>query len=376
MKYPYSFDPKKRRIAKIYTMTKILNGLINGFLVPAVFLTAFLYSGGSDYIASLMPESWIAVPLYTIVFLLILSLVHLPLRFYSSFVYEHKHGLSTQTLAGWTGDYAKSSVLSYAFSLAAVTGVYYLMSSYELWWLWAGAVYLAMFAVLDYISPVFILPLFYKLEPLKDRKYRKKILDVCRKLGATGISNVLVANESQRSVKANALFTGYGATKRIVLFDTLMNNFTKDEIETVIGHEVGHYLNRDMLKGFLLEAVLIFPVLYIVDMALRAFAPGLGIEPYAIASLPLFMLAYTLINFVLMPFSGYYSRRMETAADAFALDHIRKPFAQISAEKRLADNALQDHEPPAWAEMLIYSHPAPIKRIKLAEDWARKNGKR
>ncbi|MBI4018825.1 MAG: M48 family metallopeptidase [Candidatus Aenigmarchaeota archaeon] len=375
MKYPYSFDPKKRRTAKIYTMTKIMNGLINGFAVPVVFLTAFLYFGGSNYLASIMPEGWLAVPLYTIFFLIILSLVHLPLRFYSSFVYEHKHSLSTQTLGGWAKDYAKSSFLSYAFSLVAITGVYYLMSSYELWWLWAGMIYIAMVAVLEYLSPIFILPLFYKLQPLKDKKYKNKILKICRNLGAKGINSVLIANESQRSVKANALFTGFGNTKRIVLFDTLMNNFTKDEIDTVIGHEVGHYLNHDILKGFLLEAIAIFPVLYLTDIILKIFAPVLGFDPYSIASLPLFMLTYTLINFVLMPFSSFFSRRMETDADLFALNHIRKPVAQISTEKRLADNALHDHEPPRWAELLMYSHPAAGRRIKLAEDWMKKKRK-
>ena len=376
MKYPYSFDPRKRRAAKIYTRTKIINGMLNGFLVPVAFLALFLYFGGSGLLLNTLPEGWIAVPLYAACFALILSAVQLPLRFYSSFIYEHKHKLSRQTLGAWAKDYAKSSAVSYAFSIAAITGVYYIMSSYQPWWLLAGALYLALMAALDYASPVIILPFFYKLTPLKDRKYRSKILAICKKLGVNGISNVLIANESQRSVKANALFTGFGHTKRIVLFDTLMGNFTKAEIETVIGHEVGHYLNRDILKGFLMETALIFPVLYACDSALRAFAPALGFAPYSIASLPLFMLAYELIDFALMPLSSFYSRRMESAADLFALDHIRKPVAQISTEKRLADNALQDHEPPAWAEILMYSHPAASRRIKMAEDWMRKNGKK
>ena len=128
MKYPYSFDPRKRRAAKIYTRTKIINGMLNGFLGPVAFLALFLYFGGSGLLLNTLPEGWIAVPLYAACFALILSAVQLPLRFYSSFIYEHKHKLSRQTLGAWAKDYAKSSAVSYAFSIAAITGVYYIMS--------------------------------------------------------------------------------------------------------------------------------------------------------------------------------------------------------------------------------------------------------
>jgi STE24 endopeptidase len=373
IKYPYTFDKNKRNIARGYTRTKIMSGIVNGIFIPIIFFIAFLYTGWSNIIleASMGISELLVIPIYTVIFISILSLVQLPIRFYFSYVYEHKHNLSRQTVAGWVKDFTKAKFLSYVFFVPAVTGVYYLMGLQN-WWIIAGIIYIIIMAIMDYISPIIILPFFYKLKPYANKSHKKKILAICKKLGAGDIRNVLVANESEKSVKANAMFTGFGRTKRIVLFDTLLSTFTKAEIDTVIGHELGHYLNKDILKGFILDAILIFPTLYLVDMFLNTFSSGYGISPYMITSLPLFMLSFMLIDLALMPFTAWYSRRLEANADLFALDHIKNPIAQISTERRLADNSLQDDEPPKWVELLLFDHPTVKDRIKMAQNWKKK----
>ena len=371
-KYPYLFNKKKREIARKYTRSKIIAGVFNGFFVPALFFLYLLSSGGSTQIFEITKGlGMLAIPAYAAIFMILLSLIQIPLKFYYSFIYEHKHELSNQSVYGWSKDYGKSKILSFLFFIPTVTIVYYLMT-FPNWWIVAGIYYLIIMAVMDYLSPVVILPFFYKLKPYTDTLHKKKILNICKRLGAGDIKNVLIANESEKSVKANALFTGFGKTKRIVLFDTLLNTFTKAEIETVIGHEVGHYVNKDILKGFILETLLIFPILYLVDVSLNMFSSGYAIQPYMIMSLPLFMVTYMSIDFILMPFLNAYSRHVEAKADLFALEHIKKPKAQISTEKRLADNSLQDENPPKWMELLVFDHPTVSSRIKMAKEWKRK----
>ncbi|MBI4014707.1 MAG: M48 family metallopeptidase [Candidatus Aenigmarchaeota archaeon] len=367
IKYPYVYDRKKRAIARSYTREKMTHAFVNGMAVPALFFAALALSGFGTALYTVLPS----VPLYAAVFYTLLSIAQLPVSFYSSFIYEHKHRLSTQDVTGWIKDYAKSKALSYVFFVPTVAALYYFMT-FQNWWLIAGAAYATVSLLIDYVSPILILPIFYKLKPYTNRAHRQSILRMCRKLGVGGISNVLVANESSRSVKANALFTGFGRMKRIVLFDTLVRNFTQKEINTVIAHEVGHYVNKDVHKDIIIGIAMIFPILYAISAALGIAAPALNINAYSPASLPLIALFYMLIDFAVMPVMAAYSRRREAAADFFSLEHVRAPEAQISTEKKLCDMALIDDNPPKWMKLMFFDHPPARERIEMAEKWKRK----
>ncbi len=362
IKYPYEFNRAIRKKAKSYTRIRMINGVANGIVLPLVFYYVMLVSGFSS---ALRPVGLVA---YIALFLALLTAAQLPLRFYSTFMLEHKYGLSRQKIGGWLKDYAKSVFLSYVFFLPMISGLYMLLSA-DNWWIYAGVAYMTINIFISFIFPVVIFPFFYKLEPYRDAKMKQRLIRMAARFGKR-IDKVLVAKESEKSVKANAMFAGMGSTKRIVLFDNLLKYFRKDEVETVIGHELGHYVGKDSLRYTLIEAAKIFPTLLVIDFVLRNSVGAFGISVISdIASLPLFLLAYDLIDLALMPVLNAYSRHRESEADLFALKVSNKPIAQESTEKRLADLDLVDDRPNQIVEFVLSSHPAPWRRIKMCREW-------
>jgi STE24 endopeptidase len=364
IKYPYEFNPKLRRLSKRYSRIKLINGIANGIILPIVFVYVLLVSGLSVTIAG-----WSSfIPVYSFIIITLMTVVQFPIRLYSGFFLERRYGLSSRSFSSWLTDYAKGLLILYVFTIPAVTGLYYLLPM-DSWWIYAGAAYFLITVFLSYIYPVLVFPFFYKTTAYKDVAMRKKLVAMAAKFGKK-ISTVLVAKESEKSRRANAMFAGIGSTKRIVLFDTLLNAFTKDEIETVIGHELGHYVNKDTIRFIIIDAIKIFPTFWIIDYVLRISVGSFGITAISdVTSLPLFMLVYFLIGIIEMPLDNAYSRRRETAADLFGLNVSKKPKAQISTEKRLADMALGDDNPHPLVEFFFFSHPSAKKRIKMAEDW-------
>jgi len=369
VKYPYDYDPKKRELAKIYSRIKIIAGIVNGIIIPILFLLAFFYLGLSFQLKSLVGESLFLVPLYVFSLLLLLTVIAFPLRFYSGHVYEHKYNLSKQTKKEWFKDYLKEQIVGYVFSIPVLTIVYFLMG-FQHWWVYAAILYFFLDVFMDTIYPVMILPLFYKLKPFENKRLKTKLLNMAKKVGAKNIENVLIAKESEKSVKPNAMFAGIGKTKKMVLFDTLLDSFTEDEVETVIGHELGHYVHKDIWKGTVLGTILLFPIFFIIHLLLSSTLGLAGVND--IAGLPLFLAGFSIIELVLMPVTNSYSRRMERQADWFGLEASKKPKAQISTEKRLADLALSDDKPHPLVELFLYSHPSAEKRIRMVKEWENK----
>jgi len=380
IKYPYEYDPKTRRLAKIYTKKKIIAGLVNGIAIPVIFLAFLLYSGGAKYIElasqGLIGNYYANVVLYGFMLISLMTLIQLPLRFYSGYIYDHKYRISNYNLGGWFRDFFKGLLIGYIIFMPLILALYYFISTQTLWWVYTGIFYAILFAFMSYISPVIIMPFFYKVEPYRDKRQIKRLLEMARKAGVGNIKNVFLAKESEKSKRANAVFMGFGKTKRIVLFDNLTDNFTDDEVETVVAHELGHYVGRDSLKFLLLETVKIFPVFFVIDIILRSYLGVFGIDNIArVAGLPLFLLSLFAIDFLLMPLENAYSRSVETRADLFALKMSKKPRAQISAEKRLSDMDLIDESAHPLIEFILFSHPSTKKRIELVERLSKQKDK-
>ncbi len=359
----YEWDPEKRRKAKAYSRVKLLSGAVNRIIVPVAFLLFFFILGGGELLRGFTGP--LGAPLAIIVVLTLLNIVEFPLGFYSGYVYEHRYGLSRHTPGSWFRDYLKGLLIGYAFSVPVLWAVYFLMG-FQYWWLWAAGLYFFVQVFMGTIYPVIIFPFFYKTKPFRNSRLNKKLLEMGRKAGVS-LSSVEVGKESEKSVKANAFFAGMGRTRKIVLFDTLLDNFTEDEVETVIGHELGHCVHRDVWKGIALETVLLFPVFYVIHIVLSS-APGLEWVG-DLAGLPLFLLAFDVLEALLMPMENWFSRRWEARADLFGLEMSRKPEAQISTEKRLADQALTDNSPHPLVEWWFYTHPSADRRIRMAGKW-------
>lgn len=376
IKYPYEFDKNKRIIAKSYRRGKFVFYFL-GLLISLGTALFILFSGFNIFLRDFALQFSFSTIFYGFLVLLTFTLTGLPLALYSSFVYDSKFNLVRYKISGWFKDYLKASLISYILSLIVISVLYFSIRTLSPWWLYAGIFYIIFSATMNYIYPFIIIPFMWKTESYKDKGMKHKILKLCRKLGVMDIKNVVVIKESEKSVRPNAVFMGFGNSKRIGLFDTLLNSFTKEEVETVVGHEIGHYVNKDILRGLILESLLVFPVLFLVDYAVAAFSPTFGVQGISdLASLPLIGLIYGTLGFLLMPLTNAYSRWREAQADQFALMHVQKPLAQVSTEKRLADLHLSELEPHPLIEFWLYMHPSTIRRIKMAENWKKKSYKK
>ena len=374
----YKYDEEKRKVAKQYENIKLAFDTVNGTLIPIAFCTILFLSGTSNQLAislGFMSSSyWVSLWTYLVVFVITLQLVTLPIGFYSGYVVDHRFHLSTQTIRDWVADELKGLGVELVFGILAGTVLYFLIGSIRLWWIAAAFVFAIFSIVVSIILPFVILPIFYKVSPLSDAKLKEDLLQMTNKAVVGNIDRVLVADESRKSIRANAFFSGVGKSKSIVLFDTLLNSFTHREILTVVAHELGHYVNKDIWIEAVTSGLLIVPPFFIANLAMR-FAISTRtltslVDP---AGFPLILAILIGLNFVLQPISNAISRTVERRADEFALKVANDPEAQASTERRLADLALGVDNPHRLIEILFYTHPPASKRIKLAEEWTKRH---
>jgi STE24 endopeptidase len=222
--------------------------------------------------------------------------------------------------------------------------------------------------ILANLGPVLVFPLFYKFTPLGEE--HAELADRLMRLAEsakTRVRGVFKFDMSRRTKAANAALTGLGNTRRIILGDTLLNEFTSDEIETVLAHELGHHVHKDIPIGMLISAAMTLVGLYLASLVLDWGVSYFGFSgPGDIAGLPLFILVMALYGLVTMPLSNAYSRWRERRADEYALRMTSKGEAYASALTRLANQNLAEVDPEPWVEVLLYSHPALGKRIAMA----------
>jgi STE24 endopeptidase len=305
-------------------------------------------------------------------FVVLLSLVNemvaLPLAFYSGFVLERRYGLSNETLAGWTIDQLKSFALGIVLGGGAAQVIYWCIgAARDRWWLVAGPLFAAVVIGLATLGPVVFLPLFYATKPLSRDDLRERLLRLAERAGA----RVLGAYEwglGEKTKKANAALAGIGATRRILVSDTMLAEYSDDEIEVVLAHELAHHVHGDIWKGIAFESVLIVAGFFLASRVLEAFVTPLGLAGVDdAAGLPLLLLAAGGVSLVMVPFAHAMSRAFERSADRFALDLTGNPSAFISAMRRLGAQNLAEEHPSRLVQMLFYSHPPLRERIAAAE---------
>ena len=374
----YQYDPAKRALAKRYEYVKLALEPVSGTVIPIVFSLFLLFSGLSvqlrQYLALATDSYWVTLGVYLVLFVVFLQLVETPFSFYSGFTVDHRFGLSTQTLKGWAVDELKSLGIEVLFGVLAGVTVYYLIRTLSLWWLAAAILFALVSIVLSMILPYVLMPIFYKVTPVADPSLKDELLEMSRRVGARSVDRVLVADESRRSIRANALFSGIGKSKAIVLFDTLLSNFTRREVITVVAHELGHYVNKDIWKEAVVSGFLAIPLFFIADYVLRQSAGSLGLASIADpAGVPIIFGILIGVSFLLQPVSNGISRITERKADEFALRAGDDSEAQASAERRLADLSLAVDKPNRLVELFFYTHPSSSRRIQLAEDWKKRH---
>ncbi len=366
-------DPQRQEQARKYAhLSRRL--MVVDLLVGALYLVAWLALGWSaaleQALAARTDLPWLQVAGYALVFGGLYLLLSLPLSYYEGFVLPHRYDLSTQTRRAWWLDQIKSWLLGGVLALLMLEVIYALLRRFpESWWLWAAGFLLLFNILLANLAPVLIFPIFYRFVPLGEERADlvERLMDLARR-ARTQVRGVYKFDMSRRTKAANAALVGLGGTRRIILGDSLLDSFTTDEIETVIAHELGHHVHRDIPLGILFSSLITVVGLYLASLALDWGVEAFDLGSVAnIAALPLLGIVMGLYGLLTMPLENAFSRRRETAADRFALEATGNGRAYASALKRLANQNLADVDPEPWVELLLYSHPALSRRIAMAE---------
>ncbi|MBI4368427.1 MAG: M48 family metallopeptidase [Candidatus Omnitrophica bacterium] len=363
-------DPSQNKAYQRKRAWLALYSLVLSFVILIsiiAFRFTFLFYEGSVYLTS---AAYGIVFFYFLFFSVYSLIFSFPISFYSGFVLEHQYELSNQTLRGWFWEWTKKQLLSFGIATPLVLLLYALIWHFEsTWWLWAWAGYAVFGLVLGKLFPVFIIPLFYKYSPIRDEILKTKIEALAHRFGIK-IQNVYSLNLSKTTKKANAAFTGFGKTKRVILGDTLLDSFSHDEIETVLAHELGHYRHRDIWKQFGFGIAVSLIGFWLAYQFLNRFSQSLGYEGAGdVRAFALLALIFFIFNLVVSPASNAFSRRAERRADQFALENTGEKSAFISAMQKLRDLNLADPDPHPVIEFLLYDHPAIGKRIQMAEQF-------
>lgn len=368
-------DPERQKRAKEYARINRRLWLVDTIL-GGLYAVVWLATGWSgalrDWLETFSTNPWFLVAGYAAVFGGILFLIGLPLSYYSGFVLPHRFDQSTQTLQGWISDQAKGLLIGVPLGLVMIEMLFLaLRATGDAWWLWAAAGILIFSVIIGNLAPVLIMPLFNKYVPLGEEHadLAERLIRLAER-AHTRVRGVYKFDMSRRTKAANAALTGIGNTRRIVLGDTLVNEFTTDEIETVLAHELGHHVHRDIPVLMLLGTLTTTLGLYIASIAMGWAVTAFGLtgvaDPAGMPALMLILGAYGLLT---MPLENGFSRWREGMADDYALAATGKNEAFASAFTRLANQNLGDVEPENWVVWVFYGHPPLGERIAKAQGW-------
>ena len=318
----------------------------------------------------------LAVAVYVLILLVIAKLLGFGLDYYG-FRLEHRYHLSNQGLRAGSGMRRKSCWSAWSSTGCMVEVFYFMLRQFpQHWWLLAWAVFLGLFVLLAQLAPVVLFPIFYKFEPWRMMSLKHRLVRLGERAG-TRVRGVYKWKLSEKSKKANAALTGLGDTRRIILADTLLDNYSPDEIEAVLAHELGSprsqthseraspYRRASRCFGFWAAN---WALHYAVDR-LHMFD-----ELSDFANLPLLVLVVTVISFLALPALNAYSRFNERQADRYAFESIASVDPFISSMNKLAEQNLAERTPSRFVEWFFHSHPAISRRLQAAQAWAKAQG--
>ncbi|MBA3914080.1 MAG: M48 family metallopeptidase [Acidobacteriales bacterium] len=361
---------RARRYGRIHRRLEIADLILGvGFLVVLLAtgwntsLRDIAYRAGFQHYA-------LALFYYVVLLTGIGKLLGLGLDYYG-FRLEHSFELSNQKLGSWLFDQLKGFALGVVLGGMVAELLYWcIRQSPEYWWLIAWAAFLALFVLMAQLAPVVLFPIFYKFEPLENEDLKSRLVSLSERAG-TRVRGVYQWKLSEKSKKANAALTGLGNTRRIILSDTLLDNYSPDEIEAVLAHELGHHVHGHIFKSILVQAVITFVGFWAASGLLRyaVYQRQMFESISDFANLPLLLLAATVVSFALMPALNAYSRYNERQADRYAFSAVPNVAPFVASMNKLAEQNLSERTPSKWVEWFFHSHPAVSKRVKAAQDW-------
>ena len=351
---------------------------ISDFVVGFVFLILLLVTGWSGWLRDLayrvgFQNYPVSLFIYLLLLLVIGKLLGVGLDYYG-FRLERRFKLSTQRFSSWAWDEVKGFLVGLVLGSVVVEVLYLTIRQWpQHWWMLAWALFMGLFIVLAQLAPVILFPIFYKFEPLNDEDLRRRLVVLSEHAG-TRVRGVYRWKLSEKSKKANAALTGLGATRRIILADTLLDNYTPDEIEAVLAHELGHHVHRHILKSIFVQAAITLFGFWAANWVLHyAVDQHMFEELSDFANLPLLALVSVVLSFLLMPALNAYSRFNERQADRYAFESISSVEPFITSMNKLAEQNLAERTPSKWVEWFFHSHPAISRRLAAAKEWGQKH---
>jgi STE24 endopeptidase len=302
---------------------------------------------------------------------LALSVIALPLSYYGGFVVPRAYGLGRQSRRAWATDWSKATVLTVVLG-SALGGLFILvvLTTGPHWWWVLGLVVSIVGVAFVFFMPYVLVPLFFKMRPLADVETVERIHALVNRAGAP-VRDVCSLDFSRRTAEANAAVIGLGRSRRVVIADTLLAEFSAAEVDAVVAHELGHHVHRDVQRLLLGNAVLIWVGLFAASRLTPLALPLLSLPSLAyIPGYPVVLFVVELFFLLASPLLNWWSRRLESGADRFALQLTHDPAAFVAAMQRIGCQNLVELCPPRWSEALLATHPALIRRIRFAENWS------
>jgi STE24 endopeptidase len=364
-------DPERQQKAREYAKTR--RYLTYADLAIAGILLLLLVFGGLSVklTGSLDLPVVPAAVIYFIILIAAYGVLSAPLSYYRGFVLPRRYGLSNQSLTGWLSELLKAGILALALGAGIVAASYWFITIVpQVWWLLAWGFVVLVSLILSILAPVVIVPIFFKMRPLADTELKERLKKLTKQAGVEvgGIYNI---EFSSKVTTANAAMMGVGRTKRIVLSDTLLSQYSAPEIEVIMAHELGHNRHRDILRVFVFQSVILLIGFYATGLILEACIGPLGFSGIDdIAVLPLLVLVFAVLSLLIMPISNTLIRRFEKAADDFALHLTGNPQVFITMMTKLTDQNLAEAEPSRWVELLLYDHPSYRSRVEHAKNYS------
>lgn len=363
-------DGARQALARRYEKEKRLLGLA-GSALSFLALVVFYFSGLSADLARLWPRAGVVWPFlaYTACLMAWMTVAGLPLSYYSGFVHEHKWDFSTQNIRGWISDQVRSFAVGLVLAWLVLAILLVVMERFPRgWWLIAGLAMAVVSVVMATLFPVVILPIFYRYTPIENKELTDALREILAREGLR-TSGFFQEDMSRRTRKENAFLAGLGRTRRVVLGDNLLKHMSIPEIVSVIGHEVGHYKHRHILKGVVVETLEQLAVFYFLSVVMRLVFPGFPRSAREVlAVLPVMLIVGGAGSaFAFGPLSNALVRHFEKQADLYSVSLVENKRAFMTALAGLANRNLGNAYPSRWVKILYYTHPPVGERLAYLE---------
>ena len=343
---------------------------IGSFTVQVVLLLWLVFGSRATALSVLAQRLtggnyWGSVIVFSFILWLLLRLVNFPFKLYSGYFWQHRWGLSTQTLGGWWLDYFKGAGIDLLLSTAGVLVLFWVMTRWPgTWWLTGAFFFSAWLVIQTFIWPVAVSPFFNRFVPVKDPAVLNMVYTLTEKAGLQ-IDRVLIMDASRRTTKANAYVAGLGRTKRIVLYDTLVEKYPPDRVKAVLAHEIAHWHRKHIIRWLVwgITGTVILSGMLFVLLQLT-----ISVRPYPPQTWAVVLLFGLLVYFVSSPLQNRVSRGIEKEADRFAVMLTGDIPAAVGLQVDIAVRNLSDVSPPAFIRWFSYSHPPVIDRIEIIRE--------